>query len=120
MRISLRSGNEVRIAQAQLLLIDVLPASPAAKEDLVDFLNAHRPGTTFELFRLEATTARDFAGGQLLILATELPAWERSARDHGVRLVVTAERPQLGEWDGGAILTTDPLDSDCLLVRLTD
>jgi len=88
----------------------VLDCHAADRETLVDFANAFKPGTTFELLDLDSTSSGDPAGGHLVVLRDELPAWEAAAREHGVRLIVTSALVRLGVWPGDAIVQSDGPD----------
>ncbi|WP_374713243.1 hypothetical protein [Symbiobacterium terraclitae] len=90
----------IRLPQCRLVVIDCY----AAPEALADWANAPKPGTSFELLDLDRTSSGDPAGGHVVVLRDELPAWEAAARAHGVRLVTTEASVRIGEWPGDAVV----------------
>lgn len=88
----------------------VLDCHAPDRETLVDFANACKPGTTFELLDLDSTSSGDPAGGHLVVLRDELPVWQAAAREYGVRLVETNAPVRLGRWPGDAIVQSDGPD----------
>lgn len=74
---------------------------------LVDYLNAPKPGTSLELIDLKITSTGAPAGGHLVVLRSEFPAWEVAAREYGVRLVATDAPVRFGLWPGDAVVRPD-------------
>lgn len=105
--------SQIRVAHTQLLVIDCYAAD---REALVDLVNAPKPGTTFELIDLDRTSSGDPAGGHLIVLRDELPAWEAAARAHGVNLVLTEASVRIGEWPGDAVVRPDGPDHVIVLL----
>ena|GEM_PF-5158692 len=90
----------IHLPRCRLVVVDCY----GAPEALVDWVNAPKPGTTFELLDLDRTSSGDTAGGHLVILRDELPAWEAAARAHDIRLVPTDTSVRTGCWPGDALV----------------
>ncbi|WP_374713220.1 hypothetical protein [Symbiobacterium terraclitae] len=103
----MNTPHEFRFPVSRVVVIDCYAGDPDA---LVAWVNAPPPGTSFELIDLDRTSSGDPAGGHLVVLRDELPAWEAAARAQGVRLVPTEAPVRIGEWPGDAVVRPDPPD----------
>lgn len=104
MRPAAVASHQIRLPLSHLVVIACYADDLTT---LVDYLNAPKPGTSLELLDLETTSTGAPVGGHLVVLRSELPAWEAAGREHGVRLVVTDAPVRLGLWPGDAVVRPD-------------